>query len=234
MASSSEPSTIPPEFDLPAPPAAARFGLLGASVLVGLSSLPWIAFSFGRFGGFDWSFFGFEALTLLGAVYGVLLGLGWYRSGWAIGIASIAGSWLVCLVFGLYVGFYRAKLQDNPDLETLAKGTLVLRAAIIVLSGLLASVAVFARHPGSWRSAIAGVLWALPVAILGTLVTLDLGPGAWLRSLYEGSGDGGSGGVRAVAVIASGLVTITLVSISGHLIIRAYELGRPEPTDPGN
>jgi len=231
METTSQANTTPAQLDLPEPPAITRYGMLGLSALVALSALPWMWFSIGRFGGFDWTLFGFETLTLLGAVYGTLLGLGRYRAGWAIGVTSIAGSWLVCLVFGLYVGFYRAKLQDNPDLATLAQGTLGLRAAAIALAGLLATVAVFSRNPRAWRHAILGVLWGLPILIVGGLVSFEIGPGAWLKDLYTGAGGEETGALRAVAVIFTGIVAITLVSISGHLIIRAYESGRPQDAE---
>lgn len=201
--------------------------MTGAAALVGLSALPWIWFSLGRFGGFDVPLFGFEVLTIVAAVYGVLLGRGWYREGWAIGVAAIAGSWLVCLVFGLFVGFYKAKMSDFPGLVGLTRGTIGLRAVMIPLAGLLATVAVFSRNPAAWRSAILGLAWALPLAIGGALYQFEIGPGAWVASVLEGDA-GSSGGLRAVLIIGVGLVGIVLMSISGHLLIRAYESGRPD------
>jgi hypothetical protein len=209
-----------------------RWGTLLVSTLIGLSALPWIWFALGTFGGFDWQVFGFETLTLFASVFGIMLGLGRYKQGWAIGVTSIAGSWLVCLVFGVYLGFYVAKRTDFPDLIPLSQATLMGRVVGMGLVMALATMTVFNRNPGSWSRAIKGVIWALPLVIMGALLYLDTGPGAWISNLM--SDTSGSGGVRAVVTIFVGIVSIVLISISGHLLIAAFENGRPEALSSQN
>jgi hypothetical protein len=216
--------------DLPPPPALCKLavGLLG--ILIALSALPWIYFSLSKFGGFAWGLFGFELLTALAGVFAILLALGKYKQGWAIGITAIAGAILVALVFGLYIDFWMARKTDFPDVYTLAKYTLAGRAAIVAALFALASIAVFTRNIQSLSYIVKAVLCAIPVVIVAGLMKYNIGPGNWINSTLNPTG--GNGAASAVLVISLGLLFIVLISAAGHLLIRAYECGRPHQQQP--
>lgn len=214
-----------PELDLPKPPFICRLGVGVLGLFLILSALPWMYYSVGHFGGFDWGFFGFEVLTAAAGVFAVLLGLGKFREGWAIGTVALAGSVLVGLVFGLYVGFIQAKQTDFPDLAGLARITLLSRLGTIVAFAVLASVAVFVRNSASFPLLIKSALCATPIAVISALMYTNIGPGAWVNSTL--SSTSGNGALQAVLTITLGIVFIVLVSAAGHLFIRAYEAGRP-------
>lgn len=214
-----------PELNLPQAPFICRLGVGVLGLFLILSALPWIYYSVGHFGGFDWGFFGFEILTAAAGVFAILLGLGKFREGWAIGTVALAGSVLVGLVFGLYVGFIQAKQSDFPDLAGLARITLYGRIGTIFAFTALASVAVFIRNSASLPLLIKSALCATPIAVIGALMYKNIGPGAWINSTL--SSTSGNGAVQAVLTITLGILFIVLISGAGHLFIRAYEAGRP-------
>jgi hypothetical protein len=210
--------------EIPTAPMLLRVGVLIASAAAGLSALPWIWFAIGRFGGFDWGLFGFEVMTLVAGVFGVLLGMGRFREGWAIGVTAIAGSMLVSLVFGLFVGFiFSKRVESFPELATLTDVTLYLRVVVIGVLGAAASLAVFARSSRSWGYVVRSAAVGGPLVVAAGLIYKDMGPGAWVNSLL-----GSSGPVAGVTLLSVGLVGIVLFSIAAHLLIRAYECGRYE------
>lgn len=214
-----------PDLDLPQAPLICRLGVGILGLFVTLSAFPWIYYSLGHFGGFDWGFFGFEVLTALAGVFAILLGLGKFKEGWAIGTIALAGAILVGLVFGLYVGFIQAKQSDFPALANLAKITLLGRLGTIGAFAVLASVAVFVRNKASLPLLVQSALCAIPIATISALMYFDIGPGAWINSTLATTS--GNGAVQAVLTITLGLAFIVLISASGHLLIRAYESGRP-------
>jgi xanthosine utilization system XapX-like protein len=216
-------------FDLPAPPMLCRIGVGLLGVLIAVSALPWAYYSLNHFGGFDWGLMGFEIITILAGVYAILLAMGKFRSGWAIGVTAISGAVLVALVFGLYVGFIMAKQTDFPSLAPLAKYTLLGRLAAIAGFFLFASIAVFVRNNASYPFIIKSVLCVAPVIAAFALMRLNIGPGAWINNALKAPA--GTGATSAVLSITLGLFFIILISAAGHLLIRAYECGRPERLD---
>jgi hypothetical protein len=219
------------DFDLPKPPAFCRIavGILG--LIVTLSALPWMYYSLSHFGGFDWGLFGFEFLTALAGFFAILLALGKFKEGWGIGVTAIAGSIMVALVFGIYVDFIMAKKTDFPGLYPLAKNTLLARAAIITAFFALASLAVFARNPKSFVYLFKAAIFTTPIAAVVLLMHYDIGPGVWINATLSNSASG-SGALQSTVALTLGLFFIILISAAGHLLIRAYECGRPSPAKP--
>lgn len=226
IVTSSDTHSIPDALNLPAPPVLCRIavGILG--VFVAASAFPWVYYSINHFGGFDWGLMGFELLTILAGIFAVLLAMGKFQSGWAIGVTAISGAVMVALVFGLYVGFIMAKQTDFPSLAPLAKYTFMGRAAAIAGFFFFASIAVFVRNKASLPFIIKSLLCAAPVVMVGAMMKFSVGPGAWINNALNTSS--GTGATSAVLSITLGLFFIILVSASGHLLIRAYECGRPE------
>ena len=201
-----------------------RIGVGVLGIIVALSALPWLWYSISHFGGFAWGVFGFELLTIAAGIFAIMLALGKFKDGWALAVTAIAGSILVAMVFGMYVDFVMAKKTDFPDLYPLAKNTLLGRGASVGALFLIASVAVFTRSKKSIPLVIKSILCIAPVAIVGALMYFNIGPGVWING-HMAAGTG-SGALQAVLVLGMGLIFITLVSASGHLLIRAYESGR--------
>ena len=213
--------------ELPRPPMLLRLGVLVVSVVVGVSALPWIWYSLGYFGGFDWALFGFEVLALFGGIFGVLLGMGRFRAGWGIGVTAIAGSVLVGFVFGLYRGYIFPKRMDEfPDLATITNVTFAVRCGAVVLLGGMASLAVFARSSRSWGYVVWSAVVGVPMVVGAGMIYKGIGPGAWVQNLL-----GSSGPVAGVTLLSVGLIGIVMFSISAHLLIRAFECGRPGGVD---
>lgn len=210
---------------MPIPPALCRLGVGLLGILVAITSLPWMWYSISHFGGFEWGLFGFEFLTAIAGIFALLLGMGKFREGWGIGVTAIAGSILVALVFGLYIGYFMSKKDLFPDLYPLAKYTFIGRFAIIIALAALASLAVFARDTKSIALVIKSAICAAPIAVVAGLMYADIGPGKWINNALLSSS--GSGAVQAILTLVLLLFFIILISVAGHLLIRAYECGRP-------
>ena len=132
-----------PQYSLPQPPGMIRMLVLFASVILGISALPPLYLSIGQLGGFAWAMFGFELVTLLAAIFGVLIGLGRFRDGFGLALACIAGAVLLALVFGIHVDA-RTKIADDPALRPWVNRMLMLRVLVVFAYAFCASVAVFA------------------------------------------------------------------------------------------
>lgn len=212
------------QYSLPRPPGIIRTLVLVTSVILGLSALPGIFLSIGTFGGFAWGMMGFEAVTLLAAIFGVLIGLGRFRDGFGLALACLAGVVLVALVFGIHVDA-RTKIADDPDFRPWVNRMLMLRVLAVFAYAFCASAGVFARNPKCWGTAIKGIACLLPVAAIGAAYMKFGLP-------FEGDGSGQPNAPRVISVLVAGLLLIILISAGGHLLIRAYEQGRPKNDAP--
>ncbi len=210
-----------PSNPLPTPPAFVRFAAVGVSLLLGLSCLPVLYLTLLGADRTLWFSTMFELLVLGACVVGVLAGLGRFRDGWALALACSAGTVLVCGVFAFVE--IRANFRTDADIAPLLKPILAARLAAAALIGLLASVAVWSRNPRSWRLAFVGIAMLLPV--IGVVVLARLGTGLPLSTPRETPG---AEAVRIAVWLLAGVIGIGLVSAGGHLLIRSYELGRPE------
>ncbi len=209
------------DIQLPDPPKCVRFGVILVSVVVGLSALPGMYLATGHLGGFAWGIFGFEALTILAAVFGVLVGLGKFRDGFALALACLAGTILVAAVFGIRVDA-RPKIGDDPTLQPWINRMLALRMAVVFGYAALASLAVFARDRRCWVSAMRSMACLIPAALIA---------GGVFRFGLPFGGEAGSSEPNAARVISFLVIAMAvggLVSVGGHLMIRAFEFGRLE------
>jgi len=210
--------------ELPNPPLLCRLGVGALGVIVALSALPWMWYSISHFGAFDWGLFGFELLTILAGIFAIFFGLGKFKEGWGIGVTAIAGSILVALVFGLYLGFILAKKTDFPDLYPLAKYTLMTRAAVITGLFIFASIAVCSRNAKSIPYIIKAALCAAPIAAVAAMLQYNIGPGVWINNSLAGGS--GTGALQSILALTLGLFFIVFISAAGHLLIHAFECGR--------
>jgi hypothetical protein len=161
-----------------------------------------------------WALFGFELVTLAAAILGVLLGQGRFRSGPAIGLACIAGTILVASGLGWQS---TAHALGGVSLNPL----LAFRVAAALVLGLVAAWSALSRHPSSLRTACLGVLLIAPVVGAGGLLATSRG------REWAGAAIGSSPAVEFIVASVAFLAATALLAAGVHLVIRAFELGRP-------
>ncbi len=217
------PGTLPPPLPPlpPPPPAWARMATLGLSVVLALSTLPGLWVTLFRGDAVLWFSTVFELLVLAAAGFGVAAGLGRFRQGWGLALACVAGTVLVCGVFAFLE--VRANFGDDAGVGGRLKAFLAMRLGLAALLATVASLAIFARNRRSWGALAKAAALFAPVILVGVLAaTGHTGPLGVPRE------SPGAEAARIIALCFGGLVAIGLVSVGGHLVIRAYEHGRPE------
>jgi hypothetical protein len=160
----------------------------------------------------SWVMFGFEAVVLVSAVLGALLGRGKFRDGPSLGLLCVAGAIVVASAFG-YLGGGRTLF--GTDVRTL---TLARAAAGAALVGVAAWL-VLSRAPGA----------TLPRFTKGA--ALSLGVIALLAGLWKGQrwiGSLNDVGQLAVGMVAFALIT-ALLAASIHMLVRAFQAGLQAP-----
>jgi len=160
-----------------------------------------------------WVMAGFELVTAVAALFGVLLGLGRYSEAPGLSLACIAGTVVVASVLA-WQGSARNYLGVSLSPFLLAR---------IAASGALALIGaacVLGRDPRSWRWALIGAAMAAPAALVAAAMVTD-GGSRLLGALL------GTSSIQRVLVGSIGGVTIgALFAAGGHMMIRAFELGR--------
>lgn len=193
-------------------------GLLSAAV-----ALSAIALAAGAIFAGDkpkWPLFGMEIVALVSGVLGLLLALGKMRGAPALALAAVAGSIFVAAVLGYYGASGRLDLKgDKPAI--LLKPLLLARLASVALIACVAAHANLRRDPIAAKTFWKGVLWALPLVLMG-------GASIALRSTLAGLGEGLMLALAAVAAI----VAMVSLSGAGHCFIRAFEIGGKKDDAP--
>ncbi len=204
-----------------APPAWARLLALGLSGLLLLSCLPvlWLTLFAGE--AVLWFSTVFEVLVLAAAIFGLAAGLGRFVHGWGLALLCVAGTVLVCGVFAFLE--VRANFGSSAAVAGLIKPYLAARLGLAAAFAGAASLAVFSRNPASWKALIKGAIVLSPA--LAVLAWIGLTGGSFLSATRPSPG---AEAARILMLCLGGMVLIGLVSVGAHLIIRAYELGRPE------
>ena len=169
-----------------------------------------------------WMMFGFELVSMVAAVFGVGVAMGRFADGPALTLLCIAGVWGTGTLFG------RVTAIHHPGLRTLTTDPWVLgRVVLSVLVLAAAAYAVLMRNPRSWLVLIRGV-------VLGGLALGILGAGWALRgSAVLRTVSGPLEILRIVGLFVAALAVGGLLSVGGHLVIRAFEMGRCETETPG-
>lgn len=196
----------------PPPPRAVLMLFSLLCVLVGVSALFRTGQSFTTWPP-EWFVVGFEVIVLISSAMGLMIGrtrIRGFREGPALAMACVAGATLVSVASsGAASGTGFTSLAADPF--TLA------RIALAMAMGALAALSVLARQPRRSLRAlvIGGVLCA------GALVILV---SAFIPGVRSALGSLNPILVTVGVVIAS-MLFITLVSVGGHCIIRAFEYG---------
>lgn len=214
------------EHSKPATETRLRHAVLAVSVLVGLSAL---------WGGYEavavepkvWGLFGFEAVTLVAAGLGVLVGLGRPREAPALSAACIGATVFAAATLGRFSAivtrsdstFSGGQAVTRLLRDPMFDGRLVAAAVLMLIAVMLA----FGTDRRSWRKFVTGIVLAVPVVAAGAWLA---GPGkSWL---LEGETAGGSM-VRVLVGVFGGLALTLMAAASVHQTVRAFEIRLPEP-----
>lgn len=216
-----------PATDLLAPeqsPPLYRYSAAALCVLIGLSTLPWMWMSFGRFGGFAWGMFGFELIVLLGSVMTILVCLGVVRVGGALPLAitCLSGTILVSAIFGIHVDARNKISGNHPQILPWVNRTLYFDVAMIILLSLIATLDVYRRSARAWGQMLRAAVFLLPVIAILAWVQVRGAPAT-------ASASGEMNPLRMVMVLLVGLIVGILFSIGGHFLIRSFEVAIPDP-----
>lgn len=160
-----------------------------------------------------WMLAGFELLVILAGVFGMLLARGRFRDGPAMALACIAGTILMSSVLGYMSTQGRL---GTVSLKPWLLGRLL--AAALIAAG--AAWTVLSRNRASIPLFIKGAVLGAPV--LAVLGYVGKSKGEVIASALRG------GSLVNLALVGVGSVVVgVLFCISAHLLIRAFELGRP-------
>lgn len=168
-----------------------------------------------------WTMLGFEVITLVAAILGLLFAAGRYRDAPGMAMACVAGtifSASICAHIGVH-----GELARQPLLPFTAGR--VLAAALL---GALGGVCVLVRDPASWRVLIKGVALGLPM-LIGVAI-LAATRGGILEKL---NALGSAGKVAALGIY--GFIAGVMLCASVEFVVRAFRMGTiPDAADqPG-
>jgi len=167
-----------------------------------------------------WMIVGFEIVTLVAAVLGVLFARGKFQDGQGLALACVAG----CFGVGAFLAWLsvQGRLQIRGGDSTIGlNGWLLARLGAAGLIAALGAFAVLRRNPASVGYMIRATLAGGPVILIAALAVLARG------SL---TGAAQNVPVWLISVVAGvlGIGAVVLLSACGHCLIRAFELGRQE------
>jgi hypothetical protein len=163
----------------------------------------------------------FELMVIAAAAIAILAARGRFRDGWALSLACVAGTVLVSAVFAAVE--IRANFRDHPTIGRWIMPAAGFRVGMSAVFALIASLVVWNRNGKCWGLVIRAALALAPVA--AALAWLAMGNVAMLNTPMPNPG---AETLRIAALIIGGLLGVILVSAGGHLLIRSYEMGRPE------
>lgn len=152
-----------------------------------------------------------EVCVILAAGMGVPIGLGRFNRGPAIAVACVAGGVATPTVLS-------GLAQVGPLMGVEVRPWILARLAVGLIILAMAAVVLMARRPArSIALAVRGVALGAPVVIFA---------GAWWKApAFRDALDALHPLVGGVLWAVIGLVGLILVSVSGHCLIRALEVG---------
>jgi hypothetical protein len=200
------------------PPKSLRTIILLASSLAGLATAAALYLAMTAAAQVLWAASGFLVVMLIAAALGILAGLGRFVVGYGLATLSIAGT---LAGGGLFAWRDLASnLGRDAQIGPLLLPWLGGMAAIALVITLAGAAAVLTRRPHSW-----GVIGKALACLIPAALLLAAGYFGWSRTPSEDAG-------RAIALavlLLGGAIIGTLVSIGGHLLIRAFEMTAEDP-----
>jgi hypothetical protein len=168
-----------------------------------------------------WALLGFESITIIAAVLGVLFGLGRFRDAPGMALACIAGTIFAAAVLG-WKSVTASAGQSRAVAGIPLTPVILAQVLAALMLGAAAAFSVLSRRRAAWKPAIIGAALGSPLAIVA------------MAFLYRGTrptvvGALGSplGAVLALVVLGG------LLAASVHLIIRAFEIGSADTPESG-
>jgi hypothetical protein len=153
-----------------------------------------------------WILLGFEVVVLVAAVIGIQIGRGRFREGQGLSAICVAGT---IAVSSFLAWLTTSKIaMPMPSAPTIIRMYILTRLAVGVWFAMLAAYVVLSRNRES-------------LMILGGLVKFQSQFEAWLSST--------PGAIQTLVLLALFTLCCTLISLCGHSVIRAFEMGRYPP-----
>jgi hypothetical protein len=167
-----------------------------------------------------WILLGFEVVVLVAAVIGIQIGRGRFREGQGLSAICVAGT---IAVSSFLAWLTTSKIaMPMPSAPTIIRMYILTRLAVGVWFAMLAAYVVLSRNRESLKFVRDAVLTGVPlVMILGGLVKFQSQFEAWLSST--------PGAIQTLVLLALFTLCCTLISLCGHSVIRAFEMGRYPP-----
>lgn len=175
-----------------------------------------------------WQLLGFESVSFLAGVIGVLWGFGRLRTGPAMT--------LLCLGATIVVGAYFANLGALGQIEVAGRDHgiplrpyLLARLAIGGMLLLASAWITLSRMPSSFSLLARAAVWGMPLAIGSLVWKLK---GASISSALDSWPGWVSVGLYGVL----GIVGIVCLTVSGHFVLKAFELAseKAQPVGRGD
>lgn len=167
-----------------------------------------------------WILLGFELVVMVGAAIGVSIGLGRFREGQGLAAICVGGT---VAVASFLAWLTTSKISlPMPSAPTIIRMYLLTRLAVGLWFALLAAFMVLTRSRESWKFIRGAIVTGVPLVLLLVAAVKFQGQfQTWLSST--------SGAVQTFVALGLFVVSCTLVSLCGHFIIRAFEMGRHPP-----
>lgn len=202
-----------------------RLGVLVVSAIVGLSAV-WGLWDSVATQPRVWGWFGFEAVTLVASVLGVLVGLGRPREAPALGTACVAGAVFASATLGRFSAIVTRSAESVSEAQAVRMlvrdpvfdGRILAAAAL----GALALVLALRDDGRAWKKLGLGVAAGLPVVVV-LYWALAAGGTQWLLAPVETAADV----ARVVGSLLGGLALVVLASMAVHLVVGAFEVRLP-------
>jgi hypothetical protein len=167
-----------------------------------------------------WMIVGFEIVTVVASVLGVMFARGRFQDGQGLALACVAG----CFGAGAFLAWLsvQGRIQVKGSDATIGlNGWLMARLAAAAVLAAIGAFAVLRRNPASVGYVIRAMLTGGPVVLGAALVFMA-------RGSLAGALQGVPAWLLSIAVGVLGIGAVALLSASGHCLIRAFEMGRQE------
>ncbi len=207
-------------------PPTPRFILIAALIASGILTLAGAWGLYSAAADSRWLALGFEGLTIVAGVFGVLAGLGRFRSSHSMALFCVGGAALAASVLGFVAAglapsqsprvILRAMLGDAPYAARLLSSAL-----LIFLSGL---ILVLRRPRESGRYLTLSIALGAPV-LIGAAIWIAA-PG--VKAAYAAW----PSIAKATLLFALFFIVSGLISTSLHCLIRALEVGKADAPSP--